>query len=339
MKTFTLSTKHLTVSAVVLSFFLFLPKDTYANGTTISISPSLFQIEAKPPADVWAPFVLKNTSTQPVTLSIGYKAFDPQASHNGNVVFLKNGQLIQGEDKKIFDKMQVVDDNNLSQNTFSLAPKQSTQLRLHISLPNNEPSSDYYFSLIFLQTSNQPDQNVSNNTEAQRSSSTLQAGIGANILLAVGDKQTPQGTIDTFQTPWFVQSGPVSFTLTVFNDGAHFIAPSGKIMIKNMFGQTVGKIDLPNTVILAGTGRTLSSKNSTISANQTDGQEYPQAFWQEPFLLGMYTATATISLSDAGPIYIRSIHFFAFPLEYLIGFFVFIVFIYVIYLRVKRRIK
>src|ERR1700722_5647293 len=188
---------------------------TYAEGTSLEISPSVLEIQAKPPADVWAPFTITNKSNQPVTLTIGYKAIDPQASQNGNVIFLKNGEPIQGEDKKIFQKIQVVDDNNNSQNTLSLGPKQSTHLRLHIILPSNEQSSDYYFSLVFLETISEIDQNNSNNINTgQFTTSSIQTGIGVNVLLAVGDPGNIQGTINTFSTSFFRESGPVPFILT-----------------------------------------------------------------------------------------------------------------------------
>ena len=326
--------------------FCFSSKNAFADEISLKISPSVFQIQAKPPADVWAPFTIGNQGDQPITLNVGYKAFNPQASENGIVTFFKNGQSIPLIDKKIFDKIQVVDDNNNSQNSIVLAPKQSRKLRIHIILPENEPSSDYYFSLIFLQAPSPSVQSsTKNNKSNQESVSQLQTGIALNILLAVGDKEIPQGNIEKFSTNWFQESGPVSFNLTVFNNGEHFITPHGFIFIKNMFGQTVGKVTIPTNVILAGTGRTLSGSLSNISANQISDiskiqnqKNMPSVIWPEQFLLGMYTANLSLSLSNDGPTYTRNIHFFAFPLGFLLGIAIIISIIFLIYLRVKRKI-
>ncbi|HSX08588.1 MAG TPA: hypothetical protein VLF93_00360 [Candidatus Saccharimonadales bacterium] len=321
----------------VCSLFLLLPKDVFADGSSFEISPSVLKIQAKPPADVWAPFTVVNRSDQPTTFTIGYKPFDPQASQNGNVVFLKNGSPIQGQDKKIFQHIQVVDAKNNSFSTIVIGPKQSTTLRLHLVLSANEPSSDYYFSLIFLQSPSAINQNISKDIDNRKNTvSTLQTGIGMNILLAVGEKEAPIANIDSFTTSFFKDSGPVPFELTVFNDGPHFISPSGQILIKNMFGQTVGKIDIPSTVILDGTGRTLTSKAIITSAGSSSK---PLLIWPEKFILGLYTATLTLAVSDQGPIYTRTINFFAFPIHYLFYILGLVLIAILFYLRVKRKIS
>src|SRR5579872_4852820 len=166
------------------------PKSTYADVTSLSLSPSIISIQAKPPADIWTPFSIKNNSNQEISLQIGYKTFDPQQSSNGKVVFLNDTQSIPGNDQKIFEKMQIVDGQNVSHDTIIIGPKQKLNYRLRITLPANEPSSDYYFSLILLQKSAQIDQSTpKDNNNNQKSSSALLAGIGLNVLLAVGDKE------------------------------------------------------------------------------------------------------------------------------------------------------
>jgi hypothetical protein len=292
----------------------------WADGLSLKVSPSTFRIQAKPPADIWAPFTIENQSTQSIQLKIGYKPFNPLASQNGNVTFLQKGQALSGQDNKIFQKMQIVDDNNISHDTIDLGPKQKERLRLRITLPAHEPTDDYYFSLIFLEMQHQSPQNVSKqNKENQKSNSTLLTGIGINVLLAIGDLETPQITIGNFTTALFRESGPVPFTLTVYNDGRHFIAPHGTIQIKNMFGQTVGKVDLKSSVILAGTGRTyIGSHTDTFASNfwnLEDQNISQQIVWPEHFLLGMYTANLFLSAGDNGPLYTKTIHFFAFPVK------------------------
>lgn len=343
-------TKKFQVICLLLwTIFIFfpLPKSAFADGNYIKISPSTFRIEAKPPADIWAPFTIENQGDQPVNLMIGYKSFDPQASENGNVVYLKNGEPITGLDKKIFDKIQVVNEENISESQIALGPKQSEKLRLHIILPDGELTSDYYFSLLFLENPSEMNQNNLNQVnKTQDSISSIQTGLALNILLAIGNNEIPQADIDKFSSPWFVEGGPVFFNLTVFNNGSHFIMPKGTIFIKNMFGQTVGKISIPENVILAGTSRTLTSNEYQSAANRAlnlsvsnDQQNIPLLVWPENFLLGMYKATLSLSLSDNGPVYSRSIYFFAFPLNYLFTIIILVGIILYIYFRVKKKIS
>jgi hypothetical protein len=340
-----MSRKKLTLKlSCTLLYLLFLslssPSYVKADSISLKISPSVLRIEAKPPADVWTPFTIQNLSNQPVSFKIGYKAFNPQLSSNGTVVFMTNGQYSSGADKNIFDKMQVVDDENVSHDKLELGPKQQERLRLRILLPQNESNSDYYFSLIFIQNINQMDQNYSNNNiEDQKSYSTIQAGIGLNVILAVGDKEAPDGVIQTFSTPIFTNSGPIPFTLQVTNSGKHFIVPTGIIYIKNMFGQTVGKVQVPTSIVLAGTTRSFgSAENIPASAGNT--QELGQVLtWPEQFLLGIYTATLTITMSDNGPVFVRSIRFLCIPVIFFLEILIVLVVVCYIYIRIKRKLS
>jgi len=333
----------LTVAVLgILSFFSL--QEASADGPSFSVSPSTILIQAKPPADAWTAFTIVNKSSQPVSFTIGYKPFDPNGSKNGRVIFLPDGSPAPGQDKNIFKKMQVVDNNNISHDILSLGPKQSERFRLHIALPKNEPASDYYFSLIFAENTASTTQNESNdNINAQKSTSTLIAGIAINILLAVGDKETPQAAIDTFSTPFTRESGPVHFSLEVHNYGEHFISPHGSILVKNMYGQAIGKISIPQSVILSGTSRAFSNASllsgnqaNATSLNQTQSPDL-QIVWPEKFLLGMYSATLSLSLSDNGQVYTRTIHFFVFPLNLFIIIVAILLLLILFISRVKRK--
>src|SRR5260221_5130572 len=228
MKNTTLKSTITLTLLSLFSIFFFLPKNVFADGVSLKISPSLLEIRAKTPANISTPFTIENDGNQPVNLAIGYKPFNPQASQNGNVIFLGNNQPVTGKDRKIFQKIQIVDNNNNSKSSVAIGPKQSIRLNLHITLPPKEPISDYYFSLIFLQENNKINQKKSNsNNKDQSSLSTLQTGIGINILLSVGYNEFAEGNITNFKAPLLVQNGPVPFTLTVSNEGQYFISPSG----------------------------------------------------------------------------------------------------------------
>src|SRR6266498_834873 len=120
----------------------------YGEGLHLKLSPSTLQIQAQTPADVKAPFTIENQSNQSVKLKIGYKVFNPKSSQEGKIVFLDEQN--SGAKQKIFDSMQIVDTNNVSVNSLELGPKQQKKLKLKILIPQNQPSSDNYFSLIFL---------------------------------------------------------------------------------------------------------------------------------------------------------------------------------------------
>jgi hypothetical protein len=77
-----------------------------------------------------------------------------------------------------------------------------------------------------------------------------------------------------------------------------------------MFRQAVGKVNLLPVNILSNSIRrlpdSLQGKVSDKDYGQIKGtvekNKYPVAVWPEKFLLGVYKATVTLSLSDQGPV-------------------------------------
>ena len=217
-----------------------------------------------------------------------------------------------------------------------MAPKQKKDLALTIEIPKDEVKGEYYLSLTF--TSNNQNAITSN-------SSSATAGIASNILLSVGPIGETKGYVEDFSTAPLIFQGPVPFTVKIKNNSDHYITPKGDITIQNMFGQTIGKVTLlPVNILSNATRRFPDSIQADINSQNyqkikalIDKNEFPVAVWPDKFLLGPYTANLTITLSDSGPLYKKSIIFFAFPAEYLLGILVIIIIILFIILRIKQK--
>lgn len=295
----------------------------HAAEVSLEVYPANLYIEANPPADIRAPFTIKNNSGQSVTLQIGYKLIDADNSQDGKVVYLNN---VDPTSESIFRQIQVVDAENVSYDSLELGPKQEKDLQLRFIFPTEQFQNDYYFTLIFLQDTEGIDPNTSkDNEEQQYASTSLQGGIGINTFLALGPKEQPQLTITEFSTSWFRQTGPVSFKIKLANEGLHYTRPQGKIVIKNLFGQTVGIVDLPQRAILADSQRELLTE-----------AEMPIS-WSNRFILGNYTAELRLTDVNEKMIATQTIRFIAFPLVLLLGLAgIFAGSIY-IYRKVKRQ--
>ena len=201
-----------------------------------------------------------------------------------------------------------------------MAPKQEKKLFIKIDVPENEKESDYYFSIQFISkpTVVKDDLNYSQ----------ILGGVATNVLLSVGSKEKTQGIIEEFSSPVFLQKGTVPFTLSVKNTGHHFITPKGNIIIKNVFGQIVGKVDLLPVNILAESTRTIPSLYSNSN----------KAVWNENFILGLYRATLNIALSDQGPVFSNTVSFFALPTETIIAILIAVFTLVLLLNRVKKRL-
>jgi len=292
---------NMKIKTLILTLLLILTSSSKANAQEISvgIDPSILQIEAKGPSLVKSPIQIENQSNQNVTYSIFLVPFKASNLANGQPEF-ERGLLDSYKD--IFGRIKISDENGtLTQ--ISLAPKQRKDLTFSVRLNDGEPPRDYYFSVVFI--------SEAINESDKQSFVGARAGIGTNVLLSIGPKSPTKGYIEEFSTDKFSTAGPKNFRLKVKNESSHYVNTSGNVLIKNMFGQTVGNINLVPANILSSSDRFIESEDNKDSSN-------PRIIWNEKFLLGVYKAELTLALSEEGPIYKDTITFFAFPIE-LIG--------------------
>lgn len=289
-----------------------------AQQINVGIYPPILQIDANPPASVNSEIAIENKSDQTATYTIYLVPFTSSSDNNGTPTYDESLKPVY---KSIFDKIQILDsDRVVSQVT--LAPKQKKALIMHIGIPEGEKAYDYYFSVLFI--------NETDIKEANNSFSGARGGIGTNVLLSIGPKGNPEGRISEFSTKRFTTGGPVEFEVEVENTGQSYFSPVGSILVKNMFGQTIGQIEAVPVNILSKSKRLIpSEKNSDI--------ENPRMIWNEKFLLGIYSAEVKFKLSEQGPIISKKTTFFAFPVEGIFGILIGIILLFLIIRRVRQK--
>ena len=338
------------ISLLIMFFILSMlySSSVHAQALDLSVSPPIFQIEVTPPATVLAKddLTVENTGDQPLVLDLTFRAFKPSSLENGIPAFLDATKPIPGANPKIIERIEILEDGEPI-SRLKIAPKQTKKLALKVTIPKDEPPSDYYLTIIFL--SKQAE------NEIKESNSITTGGVGVNLLLSVGPKSQTTAVLEEFSTPFFTEAGPVPFTVRLKNTSQHFLYPQGVITVKNMFGQTIGQIELLPVNVLAGSTRAFPSKEQfsflaereeNQAKNDKDLKELPtdkldlsrpRAFWNEHFLLGPYSATLEMALTDEGPVIRKTIHFLGFPLYILIGLAVAIMVVLFIRSRLHKR--
>lgn len=271
-----------------------------ASALSLSIDPPIIVINAIPPTAVTSSLTIQNKADTEVNLQIKIKPFKAKGE-NGELEYLKDYS-------PIFKNIQIMD-ADLPVENIALGPRQKKNLTLNINISKETSISDYYFSILFISTNSSP---------IESTSSLNQIGIATNVLMSVGTLETPKAAIEEFSSNIFLEKDPVPFMIRIKNEGVHFIKPKGMIIIKNMFGQTIGRLDLQSANVLSDSIRAI-----------------PNVSWKESFLLGLYTATLSVSLSEEGPVFVRTIHFFAFPFQTLI----IIVIIAITIIVIKNKLK
>ena len=316
----------------------------HAQGVSLGIAPPIIQIDALPGASIKAPITLENNADTDVTLQILLKAFTASENQNGSVHYFPADST--DAHPKIFEYIQFAE-NDHNVDAVHIAPKEQKTVVMHIGIPKDYPLDDHYFSIIFLQEESRLQEDI---LKPAKTSSQIPGGIATNVLLSLGPKGPASGQIVEFSSPFLVENGPVPFTLRLKNTSDHYITPHGEIMIQNMFGQTIGRVDLLPVNVLSDTTRAIADLLMSPDATPTaKGQIRPQfsrpqtrfeaAVWPEQFLLGAYTAKLSIALSDEGPVFRRTIYFFALPLYLLIILGVTMLIAIFIYLRVKEKLQ
>lgn len=304
-----------------------------SDGFSFGIFPPVIKISARAPSSIQTEITVFNFGTETTEVEISTRPFMPGKNLNGEVTLLsytpeswKDSHFL--DNVHLFVKDKMVD-------SLKLGPKQQQVLTLKIDIPKNETDSDYYFSILLISKDSNP--TLPKEQSKQTNSSRIIGGVGTNVIVSIGDDKKPAGYIEKFSTPVMWEHGPVSFLVQVKNSGIHSFTPDGQILIKNLFGQTVGNLNLVPVNILADSSRIIPSspsKNESSILNQS----VAQAFWNEKFLLGPYTATLKMKISDTGPVFERTVYFMGIPSKIFLGIGIGIFLVLFIVNRVKQKI-
>ncbi len=313
-------------------FFLLLgTRPVFAQEVSLGIYPPIIDITATPPAQIKAPITVSNDSDKPVELLIALQPFKGQRTNDGQIEFVPD---LTGPDPKLFEKVQIID-GDTAVDTVNIDARQEKTLTFLLDIDKETSFGDYYFSVIFVSK---------NKNQPSNSSADTPSGVGTNVLLSIGPKGKTRGSVDSFTSPFFVTGGPIKFDLALNNDSDHFILPTGAVIVQNIFGQRVGKVDLLPQYLLAHSTRYLRHRPESSASSQfiekIDRQVgTPYVLWPEKFLLGIYSATATIALSDNGPVITSTTYFIALPVPFIVFASIVVFVIAGIYLRVTKKLS
>lgn len=316
-----------------------------AEELSLSVDPPLIHMTRNVSDEVSAKVVVKNSGASTLDLKVLLRPFRA-LSEDGSIEIIPENQ-VPIPYKNLFSDIKIID-SGLEVRELKLAPEQAKNLEIKISSDFISEPGDYYFTIIFLgeSESTPPDTSTRDEESAQEEivsgHSVIEAGIGVNVILGANTEFVPQAEIAEFSAPRTVESGPVAFNVRIKNNGARVIRPKGVILIRNMFGQTVGRVDLDQVNVLAGGIRILPGADFTgrIGKNSDKPEGINEAaIWPEGFLLGLYSADLSLALSDEGPVLNKTIYFVGLPVITAIIFLLFIGFVIFIIFRVNHYLR
>jgi hypothetical protein len=271
-------------------------------GTGLSIQPVKISETLSPGQTVTGSILLTNASDGPVNVEVNLEDFVPIQGADSIQFVGRTAGVTSVKDWITVGSKQI----------FKFEVGESKQIPYTIKAPDNaEPGG--HFGVVFFKA-----------TPANTPTGSLKIGtqVGMLVLVAIPGNHLQKGKILDFNSPGFVQSGPVPFAIKFQNTGTVHYEPKGKIVISNMFGKKVAEVPIDGQVVLPTSIKTLN-ENWNVSG----------------LFLGRYTAVASIVDGEGEVLTTKSINFWAFPVWYFLAFLVTMIVLFFIFRFIKSRVR
>lgn len=320
---------NLAILTLIILLLPSLTNDAHAQEFSAGIYPPVIQATTLPPTVIKPKITITNKTQSELPLKIEFKPFRPSGKGDGSLTYPSSTSLVE---YLIFPQVKILDEEQIISD-ITLGPSESKNLTLQIDINRDTPLSDYYFSVVFISNQNVGAENVA-----------IPAGIATNVLLSVGQNTSKDIKIESFNTPGFMTSGPVLFTVLLKNSGEHVVTPTGSIEIHNMLGNKIDSIKLLPEYILSNSTRFLTEENySSRSAQDIDKIKQKDnniVLFSKNFLMGKYEAILNGHILENPNIkFSQTLVFYAIPLPYISGLLLVLVILIVLvrYVRSKKR--
>jgi hypothetical protein len=295
-------------------------QSAFASEFSVGIYPPINKVIVDPGSNASIPIYIQNYDKEQVELEIKIKAFTFSSKFDGQAEIVPDSTRLSADYENVISGVKVLDGDKQI-NSLTLSPLERKGLVIDLEIPKNQPTKDYYVSLIAKSKASSLDQtNVS----------SIVAGIATNLLISVGKPESPTGIIQDFSTNIFDLKGPIKINLLLENTGKNVFSPKGTVIIKNIYGQVMGAMETVPVNILSHSSRFIPSLNS---ASKTE------IIWNEKNPLGLYQVELSLTLSPEGPLFKRKIYFIAAPIKTLIIILAIIIAIFYLIKKIIFKIR
>ncbi|OGY60214.1 MAG: hypothetical protein A3H06_01330 [Candidatus Colwellbacteria bacterium RIFCSPLOWO2_12_FULL_44_13] len=130
--------------------------------------------------------------------------------------------------------------------SFSLAPRSSQMVEFTIDVPISAEPGGHYASIL-ASTGGTPGEGSSGVGVVQK--------IGSLLLLNVAGEVREDMSVLEFTVPEFSEYGPETITARFSNEGTVHLKPRGFVLVKNMLGGEIARVDLPQLNVLPNSVR------------------------------------------------------------------------------------
>ncbi len=263
-------------------------KDTSNNGQALEIAPPVIYLTADPGKTIKTQIYLRNVSKGDLIVSGTANDF-VAAGEDGNPKLLLNSD----ENDPYSLKDWVVPPASLL-----LVPREIKTMNVSINVPKNASPGGHYGVIRFTATP----------PELQGTGVSLSASLGALILLTVNGDIHENLAVKELSVNHdghkgsIFESGPLNFVERFENTGNVHEQPTGQVVVKNMFGKTIGavNVNVPPKSVLPNSIRKFE-------------QPFDKTVIGDKRLFGRYTANMNVTYGKDKKVLTASISFWVIP--------------------------
>jgi hypothetical protein len=189
---------------------------------------------------------------------------------------------------------------SVPQPIITLGLGQRAQVPVTITMPENAEPGGYYGGIL---VSTIQDEGTTDGAVAR---SPIVARVGTLFFIQVPGEVERSGALVDFSTlgnEWWYDKGPIDLGITYENTGSVHLNPYGEIRIKNMMGSEIGFVEIEPWFVLPKSLRTR------------------EVTWDNQFLLGRYTVTASINRGYDDIVDEQTVHIWVLPWQFLLTVF------------------
>jgi hypothetical protein len=277
--------------------------DTNSGGFGLAVSPPTISVTMKPGEARTEKIFIENVTKEASTY-IPEKMDFVAKDESGTPNFIS-----ESETSNTYSLSKWI---TISKTAITLAAKERQPVDVTISVPVNAEPSGHFGAVLF---GNKP-------PTATGTGAAIAGKIGTLILVRIAGAAKENGVVASFTTDKSsYQKPPVNFTSRVRNLGNVHFAPTGEIVIKDIFGRNVDSIKVNDVVgnVLPDSIRKFENK------------------WEKSVLPGYYKAELLLSYGSPQKSLTASLSFWILPwVQILIGLAILVAVLALLVLGIKR---
>jgi hypothetical protein len=243
----------LLVAVIFCAVFIFSNQSAHAaEGSPIAlrISPLSYDLEINPGEQKAGKIYIENTSEADVEVQAEFSNFFVDDS--GSYIFTGEKEVANENLKPYL----MNDWFGLSDDNFLLHSNESKVVEYEIDVPSGANLGGHYGAIFFRTVCELPQDKAVVSTD--QSSVCVSARVGTLFLVQVGGGATKKGILKKVQVPKISLSDKENISIEIENAGNTHFRPEGQVVVKNLFGQEISKMEIKDRTILPTMSRMFS---------------------------------------------------------------------------------